>query len=817
MLDALGQDIRHAARSLRRSPGFTAAALLTFALGIGATTAIFTVVNAALLKPLPYPDPERLFVLTPPEVRSITGQIFLHVRDRARLFEHVVAQGGGGGMNLVADGYTEYVETQRVSEGFFLAHAVNPLLGRGFSRAEDQPNGPNAVVISAALWRRVYGGRTEALGETMRLGDVPHTLVGVMPDGFRTIPDADLWTPLGTTASDNGANYRVIGRLREHVTAAQAAAELETLRAGILREFPRYGARTIESYLWMPYRHFMGSGVRQLLFVLLAAVSFLLLIACVNVSSLQLTRALARRRELAVRIALGGSRLRVARQAFVESMLLALVGAVAGLAIALGGTRWLLGLVSEQMSRQMLSGETLGIDWRVVSFTATVAGVSGLLFGVAPALTSARTDLRTSMSEGLSTTLGRRTVWLRRSFAGAELALACVLLVGAGLLVRTFVNLTGTELGFNPSGVLVGRMSLQGAIDAPTLESLLAQGLERVRRMPGVVAASASSNVPVERATNLPLRPPPASLVTGTRSVDWRYVTPDYFTVFEIRPLAGRLFDERDSVTAPPVVIVDEAFARGYFGRVDVVGQTISLAFGQDGQDLPRQIVGVVANAKARSGSGWTGGLTALGSGSAPTMFQPAGQAALIVPGGNGRVFNLAWSVRSETARPALQRELQEAVRAVDPRMTFISFEPMDTVIARDLDIPRFAANLFTGFGILAIVLAAIGLYGLMAYAAGQRTREVGIRMALGSTGAGVARRFMAEGLAIAGVGMAVGIAGAALVTRLLAALLVGVTPLDAGTFAAVGILLPTVAAVATMIPAVRAARTNPVRALRAE
>jgi len=814
MLDTLAQDIRHAARSLRRSPGFTVPALLTLALGIGATTAIFTVVNAALLKPLPYPDPERLFVLTPPQAGSVTGQIFLHVRDRVRLFDHVAAQRGGGGLHLVADGYTEYIRTQRVSEGFFEAHGVDLLIGRGFRRAEDQPNGPNAVVIGEGLWRRAYGGRSDVIGRTLELGNVPYQVTGVMPGSFRSIPEADLWIPLRTTLADNGANYRVIGRLRENVTPAQAAAELDGLRPGIQREFPRYSTQVIASFHWMPYRQYVGAGIRQLLLVLFAAVLVLLLIACVNVASLQLSRALARRRELAVRVALGGSRWRVARQAFVESMLLALLGAGAGLAIALGGTQWLLGLVSEQMSRQMLSGETLGIDWRVVGFAAMLAGVSGLLFGVAPALAAARADLRTSMSEGISTTPGRRTVWLRRSFAGAELALASVLLVAAGLLVRTFVNLTGTELGFNPSGVLVGRMSLQGAIDAPTLESLLTQGLDRVRRVPGVVAASASGSVPVERATNLPLRPPPDSLVTENRAVDWRYVTPDYFTVFEIRALAGRLFDERDSAAAPPVVIVDEAFARGYFGRVDVVGQTIGLAFGPD---LPRQIVGVVANAKARSGSGWTGGLTALGSGSAPTVFQPAGQAAVIVPGGNGRVFDLAWSVRSETARPALQRELQEAVRAVDPRLTFISFEPMDAIIARDLDIPRFAANLFTGFGILAIVLAAIGLYGLMAYAASQRTREVGIRMALGSTGAGVARRFMAEGLTIACVGMAFGIAGAALVTRLLAALLFGVTPLDATTFAAVGILLPAVAAVATMIPATRAARTDPVRALRTE
>ena len=809
-------DLRYAARSLRRTPAFTAAAIATLALGIGATTAIFSIVNAALFKPLPYPDPDRLAVLTVPSAREVTGQLFLHIREGARSFESVAAQGGGTGWNLVAGDVITYTRGLRVSEGFFAVHGVHPLLGRGFSRAEDTPRGPNAVVISETLWRRAFGGTPNALGRTVLLGSVPHTVVGVMPDGFRAIPDVDVWTPLRTTLTDNGQNYRVVGRLRAGVTHEDAAAELDILRPGIQREFPAYGSQYVDVLLWMPYREFLGVGIRSTFLILLGAVGCLLLIACVNVASLHLTRTLGRRREVAIRAAVGGSRLRILRQVFVESTLLALLGAAAGLVVAVGCTQALLGLVSEQLSAQILSGEAVGVDWRVLAFTLLVSLASGVFFGMAPAMTSSRADVRSAMSEGLTTTMSRPTVWLRRSLAAAEIALAVVLLVGAGLLVRTLVNLVGTELGFNPRGVIVGRMSLQGAIDTPQLETTLGQGLERIRQLPGVTAASVSNGVPVERALNLPLAPPAGSRVTLPRSVDWRYITPDYFTVFDTRLLAGRLFGNEDRAGGNPVAIVNESFAQGYFGRVNVVGETISLVQGFG--DPSRQIVGVVADAKARSGSGWARGLTALGSNVAPTMFVPAGQATSAVSSRGGqRVWDLTWSLRTEARPPDFERQIQAAVRAVDARMVFLAFEPMDAIIARDLDIPRFVASLLTGFAALAILLAAIGLYGLMAHTTAQRAREVGIRMALGATAGRVLRLFMSEGLLVAACGIVLGITGAAAVSRVLTSLLFGVTPLDLTTFAAVLALLLATAALSTFMPAARVARMNPVKALRTD
>jgi len=495
---------------------------------------------------------------------------------------------------------------------------------------------------------------------------------------------------------------------------------------------------------------------------------------------------------------------------------LSLIGAVTGLAIALGGTRLLVGLVSEETAAQMLSGESLSLDWRVLGFTIGASVVCALFFGIAPAFTSMRADLRSPASDGLTTTMSRRTVWLRRAFAGAEIALAVVLLVGAGLLIRTMANLVGADPGFNSGGVVVGRMSLQGAIDPQQLETLVSQGLERARGIPGVVAASVSNAVPIERALNLPLAPPTAARVGEVRAVDWRFVTPDYFNVFQIRVLAGRAFDPSDRAGGNPVAIVNESFARGYFGRLNVVGETISLI--QNFNDPPRQIVGVIADVKARSGAGWTRGLTALGSDVAPMMIVPAGQAITVVANrGQQRVWDLTWSIRTGEPRPNLERELRDAVQATDARMVFRQFEPMAAVIDRDLDVPRLVATLLTGFAVLAIVLAAVGLYGLMAYSTAQRAREVGIRMALGATATLVLKRFLAEGLAVAASGLVVGVIGAASISRALSALLFGVTPLDAATFAGVLMLLLVVATAATFLPSFRAARIDPVRALRAD
>ena len=818
VVDAMLRDLRYAARSLRRAPGFTAAAVITLTLGIGATTAIFAVVDAALLKPLPYPDADRMVVFAQPAAgdQTATGQIFLHMRERARLFEGVAAQSSANGWNLATRDIAEYVDGLPVSDAYFDVHGVSPMRGRGFSRAETQPGGPDAVVISEDLWHRVFQSRGDVVGEVVRLGGVPHTIVGIMPRGFRSVPNADVWTPLRTTLQDNSLNYRVIGRLRRDATVDQLVAETVTLRADLHRQFPNFDPGRIDASFWVPYRDYLGVGYRSTLFILVGAVGFLLLIACVNVAGLQLSRAAARQREVLTRAALGAGWANLIRPALAESAILAILGAAGGIAMAAGVTQALPVLLSDDIARSLFSGEKVALDWRVLSATLTMAVGSGLLFGLAPVMASARVGRHTSLIPSAHATMSRGAMWLRRGFAVAEVALAMVLLVGAGLLVRTFVNLNRTDLGFVPSGVIVAKMSLQSNTPIPPseLDALFERALGRVRAVPGVVAAAASNNVPVERGLNVALTPPAGSLVRERRAVDFRYVTPEYFTVLRVPLRAGRAFDDRDRAGGRPVAIVNEAFARAYFGRADVVGEMAQAA---TGQVPPREIVGVVADVKARSGSGWTRGLNALGAPAAPTMYVPVGQTPAGLLQSAHRFFPMSWVVRAEQADGRIAQELKDAVRAVNPLLHFIRFETMDTVIARDLDLPRFMATLVGTFALIAMALAAIGLYGVVAYSVTLRTPEVGIRMALGATAGRVLRAFLREGLALGIIGTALGIAGAIVLTRVLDALLFGVTSLDRTTFATVGTILIVIVALASLIPAMRAARVNPVHALRTE
>ena len=816
MLDRLRQDVTHAARALRRTPGFTATAIVTLALGIGATSAIFTIVNAALLKPLPYPQPDRVVVLGPGQISAQTGQLFLYLRERTRAVEHVAAQRSGNGWNLVAGDVAVFVKAMQVSTGYFAALGVAPLVGRGFTDAETQANGPRAVVINYALWQRIYGGRSDALGATLQLGGVPHTVVGVLPPRFRTIPDAEVWTPLRTTPADNSFNYLIVARVPADSSVERARTEFDGLRPDIQQVFPRTNARRLAATTWTPMREVIGARMRTPLIILLGAVGFVLLIACVNVASLQLTRALGRQRELATRAALGGSRTRLARHAIAESVLLGLAGAAGGLAIAIGLSRLLIGLVSSDAAGLMLAGESLQMDWRVFAFTLAVGVSCSLVFGVSPALLSARIDVRLAMAEGSTATAGRRTAWLRRTLAVAEVALAAVLLVGAGLLLRTLWNLTSTEPGFAASDVVVGRMSLQGtARDGAELESLLDRGLSRIRSLPGVVAVAASNGVPIERPFNIVVNPPPGATNSEPQAVDWRYVTADYFRVFGVRRVQGRFFDERDHSAGEPVAIVNEALARAFFGSVNVIGLTIAVI--DTYQDPPRRIVGVVGDVKAASGIGGNRGFTALGSGTSPMLFTPAAQSSATLVRSTHGAFPMTWSIRTDGRRTDLEREIQDALRAVDSRLPFIGFEPMSAVVARDLDVPRFLTTLLALFATLAASLAAIGLYGLMTYAGSQRIREIGIRMAFGANGGRVLRQFLREGLAVAAAGLLVGSLGATLLTNAIAAYLFGVTPLDASTYVAAVALLLATATVASLVPALRAARIDPVRALKTQ
>jgi predicted permease len=814
------QDVRYALRSLRRTPGFTIAALLTLALGIGATTAIFSLVNALLLRPVPYPEPDRIAVLTARYGTSLvanssqSGLTFTLVRDRVRVIEAIAAQSGITNWNLVTTEAAISVRGLRVSTDYLRAHGIRPFAGREFTLAEDTPKGPDTAMLSDSLATRLFTSPTNALGQSVILGGRTHTVVGVLPRDFVSIPGADVWTPLRTTARDQGTNYRVIGRLRPNSTREAAQTELATVRADLLRTIPNLVESRVPTFSWTDYREVLSRGVRQPVLIMLGAVAFLLLIACVNVANLYVARGVARHREIATRASLGATRSRLIRQVLTESLALAVAGSILGLVVASVSMQLLIAFVSEETARDLLAEGTVSLDWRVLLVTIGMTFGAGVFFGLVPALVFSRVNPGAALAA--RTTAGPGAATIRRMLTIAEVMLAVVLLVGAGLLIRSFMNLTSVELGFAPDGVVIGRMSLQGtsAENADARQRLLEQGLARIRELPGVTAVAVSNSVPIETGLNLAMTPPPGALIDQVRAVDWRYVSPDYFSLFQIATRAGATFTDDHRAGRPLVAVVNEAFARAYFGRVDATGQTIT--FGNDG---PRGIIGVVADVKGRSNAGFVPSFTlgALGSASAPAVYVPVAQAPDAGVQIANRFFDMKWIVRVGGSAAALEPGMREAVRAVEPTLAFIRFETMTSLIRRDLDMQRLLTILLGTFAASAIVLAAVGLYGLIAYAAVRRRKEIGVRMALGATASRVVRSFVGEGVTLASVGLLLGMVGAAAVTRLLSARLFGVTPLDITTFAIAGVALVAVAVCASLIPASSAARTDPMQALRGE
>lgn len=810
------QEVKQALRGLRRAPAFTLASLVTLALGIGGTTAIFSVANALFFRPLPYPEPDRLLVLNRFTGGAVSGRVFHYVRDGARSFEAIAARRGGvAGWNMVVGGEAEYVEGVQITDRYFELLGVQPLLGREFEPAEARPEGPQAALLGEALWRRRFDARPDVLGQVLEFGGVPHTVVGVIPDGAEITTSADIWTPLQVSPRDDGWNYTVIGRLRLGVSQAQAQSELEVLRLGVLQEPEVYEEReSWKSLAWTSYRESLARGDRTQVLVLLGAVGFLLAIACTNVAGLQLARGVGRRREMATRLALGGGRRRLARLLLAESVLLGLGGGLLGLVVAR--------LAMRGVSLLTTGGGTFGapeLDGRVLLAAMAISIGAGLLFGFVPALDGSRQDLRSALGEGgLRHSASRQTTWLRRGFVIAQVALAVVLLAGAGVLVRTFVGLRNVPLGFDPDDVVTAAMSLRGSSRQGGTQTVqfFEQAFARIRALPGVDAVAVGSGLPVEFGLNLPIEPPAGGIVDESSAVDWRYVTPEYFDVFRIPLRRGRSFEERDTASGAPVAVVNEAFGRTYFGRSDVVGESVRLNPAYV-ESPARQIVGVVADVKSASGTGRTAGPNALAAAAPPIMYVPLAQVPENLLADVHGVFPVQWALRTHGSGMDLIPALRGIVRAAEPSLPFIRFRPMDDVVAAAIQAERDRMMLVGLFALVAMVLAGVGIYGLIAYGVSHRAQEVGVRMALGATAGAVVGRFLKEGVLLALAGVALGLAAAALLSRALESFVWGVEPLDPLTYVIVAVLLIAIAALASFAPAQRAARLDPTLALRQE
>jgi putative ABC transport system permease protein len=817
IMDSLWNDLKHTLRMLRRSPGFTVTAVAALALGIGANTAIFSVVNAVLLKPLPYPDPDRIVQLIniAPQGSfagaSVPKYNVWHAQTQA--LEDVAAYDNGGpGINISGGDRPEQVKGIHVSHEFFRLFGVPIALGRAFTAEEDRPRGPSLVVISDGLWHRRFGADPNIVGRSILLGREPYTIIGVTGAGFSFESSPDLLLPFQADPdSTQQAHYfSAAARLKPGVGVAAANAALDLAAQEFKRKFPgNLGPKM--TFGVQPIEETVVRDVKTALYILLGAVGFVLLIACANVANLQLARASVRSREIAIRAAIGAGRGRIIRQLLTESVLLAAAGGVLGLILGFAGVRALVAVNPGNIPRIGVDGAAITMDGRVLAFTLALSILTGIVFGLFPAIQASRTDLHSTLKE----TGSRSGTTLRQNKSRAllvvvEMALAIVLLVGAGLLIRTFSALRDVAPGFDANGVLTMETSLTGGRYDQTaaIADLARQAEERIEAIPGVEAAAATSYLPLEGGLGLGFtiegRPQGDSQSSG--GAGWAYVTHRFFDVFRIALVRGRKFTDRDTAAAPGVVIINEAFAKKYWPGQNPVGQRITIGGGGIFKEPAREIVGVVADAR-------DGGLNIDPQ---PQMVTPLPQVKDGVMALNNRFMPLAWVVRSGVAPFSLSGPIAGVFQQLAD-MPVAHTRTMNQVVVQSTASNQFNTLVLAVFAFVAIVLASLGLYGLMAYSVQQRTLEFGIRLALGANRPALRNMVVAQAMKLAIAGIVIGLAAAFGLTRLMATMLYGVKATDALVFVSVAVLLGLVALLASYLPARRAIGIDPMIALRYE
>ena len=815
-MTGLLQDVRYGLRQLRKSPGFAAVAVITLALGIGANTAIFSVVNAALVRPLGFKEADRLVrIWHVPPAKSFPGMTTFsvsaanyldwegqnHVFDRTAIYDY-------RGFTLTGGDKPEQVDAVGVSSGFFATLGVPPMLGRVFSPEEDQPGRSHVVVLSHRLWQERFGANPDIVGHNINLDGQGYLVAGVMPASFRFPDFAQVWTPMAWTDKERAVrgehHYGVIARLKPGVELTQAQAEMNTISSRLEQLYPEddrgWGAVVVRLH------EDLVSDVRPALLVLLGAVTFVLLIACVNVANLTLAKTFSRQKEIAIRTALGASSARVLRQVLTETVLLALVGGALGLICAHFGVRLILAFLADKLPRSI----EVELDSQVLAFAAVISVATGILAGVLPALRLTRSNTNEALKQGLGRTdadsSGHGT---RRTLVVLEVALSLVLLIGAGLMIRSFRRLLAVSPGFDPHHVLTMTAAVSRAkFPSPAQQvSFFERALERVRALPGVESAGVTDDLPLsEEGSHQPIaiEGRPVVPMAEQPEVDVRLISPGYMNTLRIPILRGRDFGATDVAGRPAAVLISESMARQFWPGEDPLGKRLTLNFFPD---TSREVVGVVGDIKLDSLDQTRPG---------PTLYFPLDQLSVPALGG-WNSFPLRFAVRSTGDATGVVSAVSNAVHEVDPEIPVRDILPMDELVTNSVSSERFNMLLLGSFASLALLLAAVGIYSVLSYSVKRSTREIGIRLALGARLGDVLRMVVLEGMKPTLLGVAIGTAGALVLGRVLSRLIFEVRPTDPVTFLAVAALVAAVALVASIVPAYRATKVDPMVALRYE
>jgi predicted permease len=802
------QHLRFAARQLRRNPGFAVTVIITLALSIGANTAIFSLVNALILKSLPYVHPEQMGTIyarvtgthSADEPINIDGERWELLRDNVPALISAVS-GATSGVNLRAGSHVQYVHDGRVSARYFDVLALQPIIGRNFSEDEDRPHGPKAVILSYSVWRNLFGADQGILSQAILLKSEPYVVVGVLPQDATTPLNADVYTPLQPSreGEGGGTNFDVITRLRDSATWQEGDSEINRAWALRAQRFEKNNPGAHLTYYSVPLQRGETDSLRPQVLALMLAAGFILLIACANLAGLTLVRMLRRTSEVATRLALGASGWQIQKQFWIENLLLALVGGTVGVGLGFLALRGLLLLLPEHF----LPVASIPLDSRVMGFTLVASLLTSILFGMLPALAARKVDLRSSMASRAGSTLA--SLRLRQTLIAGEVALTVVLLAGSGLLIRTLIHLETLSAGFNPNGIMTAKASLDDVRfhDVGAFAKLLDQSTAAMRQIPGVQNAAVGLSLPYERALNEGVTLSDGKEAGHQDGTDVVYVTPGYFDTLQMPVLAGRVFTDADSSSAQHVAIVNQAFARKFYGGSNPVGRYVN---------KDTLIVGEVADVSVSSGLYQGAPLM-----SEQAMYVPAAQVNRQLLALVHVWFQPDWVVRTTAPVEGLTAEMQRALARVDPNLPISGFYSMKDLLARTLATQRIEVALLGAMAGLALLLSAVGIFALVANMVAQRTREIGIRMALGSTVGQAMVQVGRSGAGASCVGLFVGLVLCAGALRVMRSVLYGVGVYDAATLSTVVLALLLVTLLATALPTLRIAKIDPANTLREE